>query len=664
MLIIKINNLKSSLAATYFTYECSNTTMFANNSHYQTNLNTLFHYLISNATNRYGYHYATAGIGTNDVVFGNFLCRGDQNSSSCQDCVTTATMTDLPITYCPNRKVAIMWYDECMVRYSNESFFGIFDYDLGYILSNPQNVTGNVSQFTDITDDMLINITNHASGGGSEIKYATAGVVFTSSVTVYGLVQCTPDLSSFQCKMCLVNIIGEFPICIGSRLLRPSCSARFETYQFFNGNVNVTGPGMLTVPPSLPPQPPPTSNATEMGPATMIINPSGKSKTSTNKVIAIVGVLAFLAAGLLAITFYFIMRRYKNKKNDYDDPHQTDEDLTTRESLLYTMTTLQTATNNFSNENKLGEGGFGRVYKGTLSSGEEVAVKRLSRSSLQGAQEFKNEILLVAKLHHKNLARLLGFALNQKEKLLVYEYVPNKSLDHFVFDPVKQGQLNWRSRYNIILGIAKGMLYLHQDSGLKIIHRDLKASNILLDANMNPKIADFGLARMFDYDKSQSNTSRLVGTYGYMSPEYATRGIYSTKSDVYSFGILVLEIVSGKINSAFPEESYGDNLVTHAWKLWQAGKPLAFVDATIRDSCSSHKVTRCVHLGLLCVQEAVEARPTMAMVVLTLEGNTLTLPVPRQPGFFNKAIGDSDIGSDIVVVHSSNDVSVSEIEPR
>ncbi|XP_074270059.1 antimicrobial ginkbilobin-2-like protein [Silene latifolia] len=287
-MFIMIINLKSSLAATYFSSECSNTTMFANNTKYQTNLNTLFHYLTSNATNRYGYHAATAGVGTNNVVYGHFLCRGDQSKSSCQDCVNTAT-TDLPDTYCPNRKVGIIWYDECMVRYSNESFFGIFDHELGYILSNTQNVTGNVLRFTNITDDMLINIMDHASGGGSEIKYATGGVVFTSLVMVYGLAQCTPDLSSSDCKTCLEDAIAQFPICKGSRLLRPSCNARFETYQFFNGNVDVMG----TVAPSLPPLPPPRSNATRMGAGagtgTMIISPtSGNSKTSTNKMIAIV----------------------------------------------------------------------------------------------------------------------------------------------------------------------------------------------------------------------------------------------------------------------------------------------------------------------------------------------------------------------------------------
>ncbi|TMW85871.1 hypothetical protein EJD97_022357 [Solanum chilense] len=189
-----------------------------------------------------------------------------------------------------------------------------------------------------------------------------------------------------------------------------------------------------------------------------------------------------------------------------------EDDIFTAEYLQYDFSTIRSATDNFSSDNKLGQGGFGPVYKGKLSNGQEVAVKRLSADSGQGDLEFKNEVMLVAKLQHRNLVRLLGFCIDGTERLLIYEFVPNASLDQFLFDPVKRRQLDWERRYKIIGGVAKGILYLHEDSRLRIIHRDLKASNVLLDEEMNPKIADFGMARLFTLDETQGNTSRIVGT--------------------------------------------------------------------------------------------------------------------------------------------------------
>ncbi|KAI7746838.1 hypothetical protein M8C21_017587, partial [Ambrosia artemisiifolia] len=292
------------------------------------------------------------------------------------------------------------------------------------------------------------------------------------------------------------------------------------------------------------------------------------------------------------------------------------------------------ATSNFSVSNKIGEGGFGPVYKGVLEDGREIAVKRLSETSSQGLDEFKNEVICIAKLQHRNLVKLLGYCIHQNELVLIYEYMTNKSLDWFLFDETKSLMLNWPKRFNIIRGIARGILYLHQDSRLQIIHRDLKASNILLDGDMNPKISDFGLARKFVGHDTTSKTKKVVGTYGYISPEYAVHGRFSIKSDVFSFGVLVLEIICGKKNREFSFGDHNDNLLGHAWRLYKEGRSIELVCGQLQTSSIVSEVVRSIHVGLLCVQHHVEDRPTMFSVVLMLVSEG-PLPEPKQPAFFS-----------------------------
>ncbi|KAJ9136267.1 hypothetical protein P3X46_033359 [Hevea brasiliensis] len=318
-----------------------------------------------------------------------------------------------------------------------------------------------------------------------------------------------------------------------------------------------------------------------------------------------------------------------SSKRDYSAEKDKDE----LELPSFDFVTISTATHNFSDEKMLGQGGFGRVYKGRLVEGQEVAVKRLSKTSGQGIEEFKNEVRLIARLQHRNLVRLLGCCIEMDEKMLIYEYMENRSLDSVLFNKAKSSLLNWPRRFNIICGIARGLLYLHQDSRFRIIHRDLKASNILLDGEWNPKISDFGMARIFGGDQTEASTRRVVGTYGYMSPEYAMDGVFSMKSDVFSFGVLVLEIVSGNKNRGFYHSNSELNLLGHAWRLWKEGKGLDLLDTSVGNSFSSSEVLRCLQVGLLCVQERAEDRPTMASVVLMLSSETATMPQPKTPGY-------------------------------
>ncbi|KAM1570915.1 hypothetical protein ACFX10_035861 [Malus domestica] len=324
-----------------------------------------------------------------------------------------------------------------------------------------------------------------------------------------------------------------------------------------------------------------------------------------------------------------------NRRNDHGGGFRNYGKMGNSELSVFSYASVLAATCNFSEENKLGQGGFGTVYKGKLVMGREMAVKRLSKYSGQGTLEFKNELILISELQHMNLVQLLGFCIHGEERMLIYEYMPNKSLDSFLFDSTR-ALLDWKKRFSIIEGIAQGLLYLHKYSRMRVIHRDLKTSNILLDENMNPKISDFGMARIFTDNELEANTGRIVGTRGYMSPEYAMEGIFSIKSDVFSFGVLMLEIISGRKNNSF----YGDervlNLVGFTWELWKEGAGLELMDPTLTDSCIPDQFLRCVHVGLLCVEENAGDRPTISNVISMLTNESVALPMPTKPAFFTE----------------------------
>ncbi|KAL8257662.1 hypothetical protein R6Q59_029703 [Mikania micrantha] len=366
---------------------------------------------------------------------------------------------------------------------------------------------------------------------------------------------------------------------------------------------------------------------------------------------------------LLGLILAFYTKRKWKKRSDAEREGSSTNQMRSAEVPLFRLSKICRATNDFSNDNKLGEGGFGPVYKGVLEEGQEIAVKRLSKSSRQGLDEFKNEVICIAKLQHRNLVKLLGYCIQGDEKMLIYEYLSNKSLDYFLFDESRKSLLDWPQRFQIIQGIARGVLYLHQDSRLKVVHRDLKAGNILLDHQMFPKIADFGLARMFRENESEANTKRVVGTLGYISPEYAVNGLFSLKSDIFSFGVLVLEIVSGKKNRGFVHEDHEDNLLGHAWRLFKKGKSLDLIDECLHVSYSACEVSRSIHVGLLCVQQRVEDRPNTSIVVGMLGGEG-SLPSPKKPAFY---IQESEINStsNLSLLPSSvNELTFSQVDGR
>ncbi|XP_034923393.1 cold-responsive protein kinase 1 isoform X3 [Populus alba] len=338
-----------------------------------------------------------------------------------------------------------------------------------------------------------------------------------------------------------------------------------------------------------------------------------------------------------------------------------------RGPVNYSFKDLKSATKNFSEEYKLGEGGFGEVYKGVLKNERVVAVKKLAISqSHRAKEEFEKEVKIISNVHHRNLIRLLGCCSNGPELLLVYEYMANSSLDNFLYGD-KKGSLSWKQRFDIILGTARGLSYLHEDFHLCIIHRDIKASNILLDDDFQPKIADFGLARLLP--ESQSHlTTRFAGTLGYTAPEYAIYGQLSEKVDIYSYGVVVLEIMSGQKCSQANQDPDSDFLLKRAWRLYEAGMHLELVDGSMSpDEHETEEMKKIIEIALMCTQSTASLRPTMSEVVVLLKskGSPAQKPPPVSPALiesFQKLRADTSTATGSPMSNAT--ASVSQVSAR
>ncbi|TYI64400.1 hypothetical protein E1A91_D09G085600v1 [Gossypium mustelinum] len=600
----------SQLHDVYFERNCSDTNgNYTPNSAYQTNLNAIISQFPTLTHFNYGFFNLSAGESPNKV-YSSALCRGDLTQDRCYSCLNY-TATELE-RLCPWNKTAIAWSELCLVRYANRDMYGLLEDDPPRTCAFNEQNASNPVQFNQALSDLLNELSAKAAAGGPLRKYAAGNASAGNLEMVYATVQCTPDMTQENCVTCLNFAMTELRLCC---LGRKGCRVLRPTCVLrFESNLFYNE---IAVPLPSPPPSPTTS-------------PPPKAAAADNEISGV-------------------------------------------DSLQFDFDSALVATDNFSDVKKLGQGGFGAVYKGQLPNGEEIAVKRLSQGSSQGDLEFKTEVQLVAKLQHRNLVRLFGFCLQGQERLLIYEFVPNASLDHFIFDRSRRAQLDWEARFKIIQGIVRGLLYLHEDSRLRIIHRDLKASNVLLDAEMVPKIADFGMARFFGRDETQRSTSRIVGTYGYMAPEYVINGQFSVKSDVFSFGVLLLEIISGQKNNSFHHGEDEEYILSFAWKSWREGTALNMVDPTLGDG-SRNEIMRCIHIALLCVQQNVAARPTMASVALMLNSFSTTLAVPSQPAFLMQSNFESEgslsfpstsnKSSTELPPLSRNEVTISELSPR
>lgn len=603
----------------YKSPSCDSTANYTSGSAYERNLNLTLASLAANASQT-GYFETSEGENL-DTVYGLIQCRGDISKEVCEACAAAAAVEIRRL--CPFKMEAFLGCGPCWLHYSFWRFFSTASNQPTFILFNSQNVSNPVVFHRQLAS-LLRNLSSKAVLSPS--KFDSGIIPYTQFTNISAVVQCTRDLEEDSCQTCLQDITAVIPCCNGpegGQVFCPSCFLRFEIYSFFQ---------LSSPPPSTPVLRPQSPNSTP--------TPKSKKKGSENIIIVAISVATGLLLVVMAIICCILFRRKMKTKRAAGDVIVNEEGEKSMESLLIGLTTLKAATENFSDSNKLGKGGFGPVYKGKLRNGKQIAVKRLSSRSGQGVEELKTEVMLVAKMLHRNLVKLLGFCIEEEEKLLVYEYLPNGSLDKILFDESRELSLEWERRYKIIFGIARGLLYLHEDSQLRVIHRDLKASNILLDEHMNPKISDFGLARLFDENQTQANTLRIAGTYGYMAPEYIKKGQFSTKSDVYSFGILVLEIISGRKNSSSCDSI---NLQSRAWQNWANGTALDLLDPAIDSEYSRDEVIKCIQIGLLCVQEAPVDRPTMSHIITMLSSQTISSPAPSHPAFFVSASGfDSD----------------------
>ncbi|PIA61823.1 hypothetical protein AQUCO_00200073v1 [Aquilegia coerulea] len=354
--------------------------------------------------------------------------------------------------------------------------------------------------------------------------------------------------------------------------------------------------------------------------------------------------VALIIFGALVITCCvcvgkFIINSRNKRHRNVKINGETESDLSIfKRSLRFKYSTIEKATNDFNESNKLGQGGFGEVFKGCLGDGREIAVKRLFVSSTTQSQDVVNEVNIISLAEHRNLVRFLGCSLTYKDSLLVYEFVPNMSLDRFLFDPEKKKELDWQKRLGIIIGTARGLKYLHTDYKVSIVHRDIKASNILLDLKYRPKISDFGLAKFYASEKIPGHeTAKIAGTLGYMAPEYLGNGQLTEKVDVYSYGVLVLEILSGVRNNKFGSDDSLSTLVTSTWKHFQSNTMSEIIDRSLEID-NIEEVLRVAQVGLLCTQEAALLRPTMAEIIQMLTQKNSPLSQPSKPPFVDECM--------------------------
>ncbi|KAF8037113.1 hypothetical protein BT93_B0127 [Corymbia citriodora subsp. variegata] len=517
------------------------------------------------------------------AVYSLAQCLGDLIQTDCLLCFAKSRVRILPCR--PN--FGRLYLDGCFLRDDGYDFYNETvdpTHDMLKCSSNSTVPVERAAEFSDRVDRVLRNVLATAVLNKG---FAVAGEDEAGGVTgVYALAQCWSTLDAGGCRVCLENATSKARSCAPeeeARAMNAGCFLRYST-------------------------------------------------TKVHIIIAIASSAAVVT--LLVLIDACIGYKKHNKKQVHNSLMQLLAS-GSKFRLYFKYETLEKATNFFHDSRKLGQGGGGSVYKGILSNGKVIAVKRLVFNTQQWADDLFNEVTLINEIQHKNLIRLMGCSIEGPESLLVYEYLPNKSLDLVLFANNATHILTWEERLHIIIGIAEGLAYLHGGWGVKIIHRDIKASNILLDENLTAKIADFGLARYIASDKSHLSTG-IAGTIGYMAPEYLVRGQLTERADVYAFGVLVLEILSGRKNSVYTLGS--SSVLQSVWKHYKSNNLAACVDPALRGEFPVLEASNVLQIGLLCTQASMELRPPMSGVVEMLQDKDRVAPQPKQPPFLNASV--------------------------
>ncbi|XP_057762150.1 cysteine-rich receptor-like protein kinase 1 [Arachis stenosperma] len=522
-------------------------------------------------------------------IFALAECRNDLNNSNCYKCFNHAREY---LSQCLPKVAGRVYMDGCFLRYDNYGFFNEMEYNSTD--SNNSNAT-DPAGFREKVGKAVTNVTETAAT--SVHKFAVNG----DNKDVFALAQCWHTLDREGCERCLKRAERKLSECIivndeGKSMLA-GCFLKYSTRKFYGEEFDENGV-------------------------------KNNYDNSYNKVI-IVSLSSAVAVTLIIITGVMVKKKKapictvgmdRSKRFEYVAGY----------TFKYEL--LEKATNYFDPACKLGQGGAGSVFKGTLPQGKTVAVKRLFFTTRQWTDGFFNEVNSITGITHKNVVKLLGCSIEGPESLLVYEFVPNGSLEQILFGRDSTTFLTWKQRFNIICGVAEALAYLHGGTESKIIHRDIKSGNILLDENLDPKIADFGLARFVTENRSHVTTG-IAGTLGYMAPEYLLQGQLTEKADVYAFGVVVAEVVCGKKNSVYTQ---GSTSVLHCiWKNYKAQNITASVDPALNGQFVEEEASNALKAALLCTQSSVSLRPSMSQVLQILTDKDFVVPSPRQRPFLN-----------------------------